>query len=118
MKTKYWIAVIGGVLVLCLVLSALLLLPAEPATFVQVYSDGRLLHTLELTKDTRLTVESGYGTNVITVSGGKVVVTEATCPDGHCMRRGFCSSGAQIVCLPNRLVLRFTDTGGIDGVVG
>ena len=118
MKTKYWIMLFAALLAVCLALSVLLLMPAEPAAFVQVYSDGKLLYTLDLDKDTRITVESANGTNVITVSGGKVAVTQASCPDGHCMGRGWCDSGAQIVCLPNRLVLRFTEDGGIDAVAG
>lgn len=118
MKTKFWIILFVGILAVCLGFSARLLLPAEPAAYVQVYSDGRLQRTLDLSKDTVFTVESVYGTNVVTVSSGKVAVTQASCPDGHCMSRGFCNSGPQIVCLPNRLVLRFTDSGGIDAVVG
>ena len=68
--------------------------------------------------DQQLTVESENGTNVITVKDGKVAVTEADCPDGYCMERGFCSGGAQIVCLPNRLVLHFIGQSDVDFVVG
>ena len=56
--------------------------------------------------------------NVVTVKDGKIGVTEATCPDHYCMNRGFCSSGTQIVCLPNRLVIRFVGEQEIDGVSG
>ena len=81
-------------------------------------SDGKLLYTLDLRVDQTRTVDSSFGTNVITVSGGKIAVTEATCPDHYCMKRGFCSGGAQIVCLPNRLVIRFGGTPEIDAAVG
>lgn len=118
MKTKYWVMLFAAVLAVCLALSVFLFLPAEPAAYVQVYSDGKLLYTLDLDKDTQFTVESANGSNVITVSGGKVAVTQASCPDGHCVARGWCDSGAQIVCLPNRLVLRFKYDGGIDAVAG
>ena len=43
----------------------------------------------------------------IAVKDGKIAVTEASCPDHYCMQRGYCHSGAQIVCLPNRLVISF-----------
>ena len=45
-------------------------------------------------------------------------LTEADCPDGYCMDRGFCSGGAQIVCLPNRLVISFLASEEVDFVVG
>ena len=117
MKTKTWIMLLAAVLVVCLGLSAWLLWPRE-AQSAQVYSDGELLFTLDLRFDQTKTVHSQYGTNVITVRGGKVAVTQADCPDHYCMDRGFCSGGAQIVCLPNRLVIRFGGEPEIDAVAG
>jgi hypothetical protein len=117
MTTKAWILLFGALALACAVLGIFLLWPGE-ADFAQVYSDGVLLYTLDLRVDQTRTVDSSFGTNVITVSGGKIAVTEATCPDHYCMKRGFCSGGAQIVCLPNRLVIRFGGTPEIDAAVG
>ena len=66
--------------------------------------------------DSLLTV--GRSVGEIVVSGGKIGVTEADCPDHYCMHRGMCNSGAQIVCLPNRLVIKFIESDSVDGVVG
>lgn len=118
MKTKTWIILLSAVLVVCVGLSIWLMAPGKTAQAVQVYSEGKLLYTLPLQMDTQITVTTDRGTNVVTVKGGKVAVTEATCPDGHCMARGYCNSGAQIVCLPNRLVLKFTGLQSIDGATG
>lgn len=118
MKTKFWIAVIGVLLLICVGTSLLLLWPRETATYAEVYSEGKLLYTLDLRVDQTHTVESQYGRNVITVQDGKIAVTQADCPDGHCMARGSRSGGAQIVCLPNRLVIQFVGQQEIDGVVG
>ncbi|MBQ5653356.1 MAG: hypothetical protein IIV28_00995, partial [Alistipes sp.] len=30
---------------------------------------------------------------MITVQDGKIGVSEATCPDHYCMKRGYCNSG-------------------------
>ena len=116
-KTKHWIFLLGGIVALCLVLSIVLLGGSE-ADFAQVYSDGTLLYTLNLHIDQQKEVVSEFGTNVITVSGGKVAVTHADCPDGYCMKRGFCNGGAQIVCLPNRLVIRFGGEQDVDAAAG
>lgn len=118
MKTKLWIGILAAVLVVSLGLSIWLLRPGQSAAWVEVWSEGRLIRTLSLMTDTTLTVESSHGTNVVTVRGGKVAVTEADCPDGYCMDRGFCGGGTQIVCLPNRLVLKFVGKGTVDGVAG
>lgn len=117
MKTKYWI--MGFVLLLILSAAAAFLLSkgGQPADTVQVLSEGKLLHTLSLNKDQTLTVQTDRGSNTITVKDGKVAVTEADCPDGYCMQRGFCSGGTQIVCLPHRLVLQFAHSE-LDGISG
>ena len=118
MKTKYWIIGLSLVLLLCIGLSLWLFRPQQ-AEAVQVYSDGQLLHTLPLRLDTQITVQTQHGTNTVTVKNGKVAVTAADCPDKYCINRGFCSGGAQIVCLPNRLVLSFVgSTSALDGIAG
>ena len=117
MKTKHWIFVIGGILALCIALSVAFLRGGE-AQYAQVFSDGKLVATLSLAVDQEKTIESEYGINVVTVKDGKIAVTHADCPDGYCMKRGFCSGGAQIVCLPNRLVIRFGDQQEVDAAAG
>ena len=117
MKTKNWILLLGALLLICVVLSAVFLM-GDQADLAQVYSDGQLLYTLDLRLEQTKTVQSEYGENVITVWDGKIAVTHADCPDKYCMKRGFCSGGMQIVCLPNRLVIRFVAEQGIDAAVG
>ena len=118
MKSKYWILLLTLAAAVCIGLSLWLFAPGVDATSVQVYSEGKLLYTLPLAVDQQITVTSSRGTNVVTVKGGKVAVTEADCPDHYCVKRGFCSGGAQIVCLPNRLVLSFTGKQKVDTIVG
>lgn len=118
MKSKTWGMLLAGVVVICAVLSLWLLLPREPSTQAEVWSEGKLLYVLDLTVDQERTVTTEKGTNVITVANGKVAVTQANCPDGYCIKRGYCNSGAQIVCLPNCLVIRFTGKQTVDAVAG
>ena len=117
MKTRYWILLIVALLILSIV-AGILLNNNKEAAAVQVWSEGTLLYTLPLNLDTTVTVETDQGCNTITVQDGKVAVTEADCPDHYCMKRGFCSGGMQIVCLPNRLVLKFTGTAPLDAISG
>ena len=119
MKTKTWILLFSVLLVICLGLSILVLIPGETATHAEITSQGKVLKTVDLRIDQEFTVDTpSGGHNVITVKDGRIAVTEANCPDHYCMDRGFCSSGTQIVCLPNRLVIRFLGKQTIDAVVG
>ena len=119
MKTKYWIALVGTLLLLCLGFSIPLLLPGEAASHAEIISEGRVLHTVDLRIDREISVVNAKGgVNTITVRDGKIAVTQASCPDHYCMHRGMCSSGAQIVCLPNKLVITFVGEPEIDGVAG
>ena len=119
MKTKFWIVLLIAVFLLCGGLGICLLLPSETADRAQILSDGKVIRTVDLYTSATYTVEAeAGGYNVITVRDGKIAVTEASCPDHYCMARGFCSGGAQIVCLPNKLVIQFLSEQEIDGVVG
>lgn len=119
MKTKTWIILIDALLIPCLALSVWILLPREAADFAEISSEGRIVKTVDLRMDQEFTVttENG-GQNTVTVSGGKIAVTAANCPDHYCMERGFCDSGTQIVCLPNKLIIRFLGEQVVDGMAG
>ena len=119
MKTKHWIILIAIVLVLSLGLGLWLLKGQPEKKYVTVVQDGKVTMTLDLSKDQVLTVEGANGgTNTIEVKDNKVAVTQASCPDHVCMAMGWCDSGMPIACLPNGLILTFTEDAGIDGAAG
>ncbi len=112
MKTKYWLlvfALLAGICALC----TIPLLGGEDASCAEIYSGGKLVKTVALSIDQEFTVE---GKNTVTVKDGKIAVTWAECPDQYCVKRGYRSSGGDIVCLPNRLVIQFTGEQEIDAV--
>ncbi len=120
MKTKYW--VIGFVLLAIVCLVAMLpLIDPKPASSAEIYIDGTLYKTVSLSEDQEFSVE---GHNTITVRDGAIAVTDADCPDKYCIKRGFRSGGADIVCLPNRVVIHFVadpaadSPDAVDSVVG
>ena len=117
MKTKFWIAILAAALLVCLILS-LCITGGEEASRAKITSDGALIRIVDLSVDQEFTVQTEDGYNVVTVQDGKIGVSEATCPDHYCMKRGYCNSGTEIVCLPNRLVIRFLGEQEIDAIVG
>ena len=119
MKTKYWILLFAAVLLVCVGISIPMFLPSEAATHAEIISDGQLMHTVDLHIDREIHIHTDRGgSNTITVQDGKIGVTEANCPDHYCMDRGMCDRGTQIVCLPNKLIIRFVGQQAVDAMVG
>lgn len=118
MKTRYWIALLAVILIICTGLSIPLLFSGADAAYVEIISNGKTVTIVDLSIDQSFSVLTPDGGNVITVQDGKIGVTQASCPDHYCMDRGMCDRGAQIVCLPNRLIIRFRGAQAVDSVAG
>ena len=118
MKSKYWVILLFCLVAGCVGLSLIFLSDGTPSSMAEVTSHGRVIRTVDLKIDQEFTITDGNGCNVITVRDGKIAVTWADCPDGYCVDRGFCNSGAQIVCLPHSLVITFLGESEVDFAVG
>lgn len=121
MKTKMWIALFGGICILCA--AALLLFPAKKTDVAEIYQNGQLLYTISLSKVREpydIQLERDGKSNTIHVIRGDLCITHASCPDGVCVNHGYLSSKAgPIVCLPNRVVIKYSGTpSDIDAVTG
>ena len=114
MKTKYWIILFAALAALCIAFS-LPLLTSEQAAYAEIRVDGKLVKTVDLSVDQEFTIN---GKNTVTVRDGAIAVTWADCPDHYCMKRGYCTGGTDIVCLPNRMVISFVGEQEIDAAVG
>ena len=117
MKNKYWLLALGTLVAVCVGLS-FLLIGGEAAIRAEICLDGELYQSVDLRVDQEFTVPCPGGYNTVTVRNGKIAVTDADCPDQYCMKRGFCDSGAQIVCLPHKLVITFLGESEVDGALG
>lgn len=116
-KTRTWVLILGAVFLLLALLTALQYLGGKPAASAAVYADGELLRTIDLSLEGEYRIESAEGWNLLTVRDGRLAVTAASCPDGDCIRCGERNSDPPIVCLPNRISIRFSEAGELDGVV-
>ncbi len=117
LKTRTWILLLGAVFLLLAAVLVIQKRTAKPAARAEVWVDGSLQQTLDLSVDGEYRIETDRGWNELTVQDGKVAVTAASCPDGDCVRCGMQNSGPPITCLPNRLTIRFV-SGGADEVDG
>lgn len=118
MKTRHWIILLAVLFLLSVAAALLLYLHRPQAKTVKVISDGKTVAVLDLSEDTELVVPFEGGSNTVTVRGGKVSVTDASCPDRYCMQYGAKDGGLPIICLPNHLVLQFSEQGSLDAMSG
>ena len=109
------ILLVAALLLVALAAWGLLRLTRARGAEAVVTVDGATVAALPLSEDAVLTVGEGQGfSNVIEVSGGRVRVRDADCPDRLCVRTGWVSrDGESIVCLPHKLVV--TVRGGEAG---
>lgn len=118
MKTRWWILGLSILFVLFGLLSLLFFMPRAQANSAEIWSEGTLVRTVSLNREQSFVVEGSRGTNTVTVKDGKISVTQASCPDHYCMKRGECSSGPDIICLPNQLIIKFTNQNELDAAAG
>lgn len=88
----------------------------ETAASARIYQDGQMIRELSLGEDTEVTVEGLY-MNRITVRGGRIAITESSCPGEDCVHSGWIDRpGRSLVCLPNRVEIRLEGPAAEDDV--
>ncbi|MCQ2420146.1 MAG: NusG domain II-containing protein [Clostridia bacterium] len=117
-KNRTWILIFT--LLVAFLAAISFLKPKQPSSAVGIYQNGILLQTVDLSSDQTIVVEGEAGRNTIVVQNGEILVRSAECPDGVCVKHGPLSpGGTPIICLPNRLVIRWMqDAGTADAVSG
>lgn len=80
---------------------------ANSDEIVQITVNGKEYGNYSLLNDLKIPVKTDFGFNLIEINDGKAYISEADCPDKLCVNKGkVCENGQQIVCLPNRVVIR------------
>ena len=112
--------IVFAVIVILSAAGTVLIFSSSPSQRLEIISDGEVLYTIDLshTSDRSIRIDHGGSYNIIEITDGKIHVSEAGCPDKVCVEMGFLQGGAPIVCLPNRLVIRYVQGGGVDAVAG
>ncbi|MDE6666165.1 MAG: NusG domain II-containing protein [Ruminococcus sp.] len=112
-RTKTIIIIITVIFLVSAIMTLYAFRPSEKHT-VEVVQDGNVIYTFDLldTENRTITVKStdGKSSNTIEISDGKICISDAECPDKICVKSGFLKSDSMpLVCLPNRLIIRFSD---------
>lgn len=119
MKLKFGDMLIIAIVLLCALAALLPFTGTFEATKAEIYKDGKLIYTVDLSKDQSFSIEGDYH-NVVEVKDGKIHFKEANCPDKVCIRSGYASKSRPVlVCLPNRVTVKLVGSdGGVDAIVG
>lgn len=122
-ENKKGLAILYVILAVIIVLSVagtVYFLSENEKNTVEIISDGQVLYRINLLTEQNKTIriEHGGSHNTIEIKDGEIFVSEAGCPDQICVKTGKLKGDMPIVCLPNRLVIRFADSGEVDAVAG
>ena len=103
----------GDIILIVVVLVAAALLyfsgilsPGGKGAEAQVYVDGQLKETIDLSKDGEYTFETENGVNTLKIENGEAKMISADCPDQICVNHGAVSKeNESITCLPHKLIV-------------
>lgn len=127
----FWIIILGSLLIISVI--AMFFVRQASGDHARIYKDGELIESVNLFSvpeiytiplvdnfDERGMILSGI--NFIDVDTGRIRMGNADCPNKLCVHQGWMTGGLiPIVCLPNRVVITFTDIDSnpdFDAIVG
>ena len=85
---------------------------------VNITVDGAPYGSYPLAIDRVVDVDTEFGHNQITISGGKVWVSETDCPGHDCEHFGKISLAKQsVMCLPHKLIVSISGKSDVDIVL-
>ncbi|WP_455529912.1 NusG domain II-containing protein [Ruminococcus sp.] len=110
------VKIIGAVVLLMLaaaIVAVMLNFRTSDNTHIVILQNNKVIYSLDLSKekDRSFRIESpDGGWNEVKIENGKICIADADCPDQTCVHTGVLrSEGVPIVCLPHKLVIRFSD---------
>ena len=117
-RNKILMAIIIFIFAVSLIFCVVILLKPK-SNFVTIKQNGKVIYSFDLSKEEDKTFEIEYEgrKNICEIKDHKIHVSDADCPDKVCVKTGWLKNGVPIVCLPNKLVIEFSDSD-VDNVVG
>ncbi|MBR6676592.1 MAG: NusG domain II-containing protein [Clostridia bacterium] len=110
-KLKFDVILIAVCLFVSLCVWCAVNLAKKPGEYALVTVNGEEVAIYPLSDDREEIIETKNGKNILVIRDGKADVTDASCPDGLCVRqRAVDKTGETIVCLPNKVTV--TIVGG------
>ena len=107
MKKYIGISIIGIVVIICLAWIFLQENVTITGNVAEIRVDNEVVQTLDLNKNTRLTVQGKNNiTLIVIVDSNSIYVESSECPDKICVNKGRISKEYEtIVCLPAKTII-------------
>ena len=102
---KYDFILIFVVLIISILLVSL---DRNDNNYAYVYYDNKLINTINLNKDNKYIVNGYNGEVELEIKNNKLKVINENSPLHLCSKKDFTNKGV-IVCLPNKIVIKFND---------
>lgn len=120
-KTRYWILLMALMLAGSVILSLSLLKTSPVGNVVEIIQDGKTIETVDLSEVKEkysFTITFPDGSyNTVTVDENRICISDADCHDKTCVRQGWLTEkNGSLICLPHRLIIRFSSSDGLDGI--
>jgi len=113
----------GDFVVLVLLVAALPLVaaigrPSGTGHILHVQVASQPVQVFDVRIDQDVTLDGPVGRSVLRIRGGEAWIATAPCRDRVCQRLGHLHApGRALVCVPNRIIVRFASPGGdVDAV--
>lgn len=111
MKNRIWVIIFSVTVLVCTAVWIGLSFFPSPSKIVGIYQNGSLVKKIDLTAQTgerTIELNGNYGKNIISITHDRIEMRSADCPDKLCVKHGeLKSAGSPIVCLPNRIIIKF-----------
>lgn len=114
MKNRIWVIIFSVVILICVAIYIVGFGSANETDVVGIYSNSKLVEKIDLSKldsERKITISGENGNNVILAQKNSIKMLSAECPDKVCVDHGeLKKGGAPIICLPNKLVIRWENS--------
>ena len=108
---------IGDIIIIILFLILPFIFPKRGGQKVQIFVDGKLIHTYSLDMDTLITIRGYRGPATFQIKRGKVRMVNSTCPLKLCVKMGWIDkAGSSIICVPNRVLIKIAGKKNYDAI--
>ncbi len=107
---KICIVVIAVIFVGAVTVSFLLFRKSD-SSYISIVQDNEIIYKFDLSVTENQTIrieDKNGGYNIVEISDGQIRISDADCPDRTCVNTGFLSGDIPIVCLPHKLIIRYS----------
>ncbi len=84
---------------------------------VEIYVNNKIYGEYSMSEPQEIEVKNGNKVNIVKIDDKGVRVKHSNCKNNNCVNQGYITSkGSNIVCIPNRVLIKVKGEGEIDSI--